>query len=250
MPESVIQVQNLLTKFGSQVIHNEVCLDVYRGEILGLVGGSGSGKSVLLNIILGLIRPAGGTIKVLGVDPFKSENYPKLIAKWGVLFQTGALFSSMTVGENIAAPMREIAKLPQNLIKELTYIKLAMVGLTPDTYEKYPSQLSGGMIKRVALARALALDPELLFLDEPTSGLDPISATAFDNLLKTLQRNFNLTVVMVTHDLYSLRANCDRIAVLVDKSIIVDTVEKIHRNPHPWIQEYFHGARGKSVFGS
>jgi len=250
MPEIVIQVQNLLTRFGSQVIHNGVCLDVYRGEILGLVGGSGTGKSVLLNTILGLNSPAGGTINVLGGNPFNLKDYQKLIAKWGVLFQTGALFSSMTVGENISVPMREIAKLPQNLIQELTHIKLTMVGLTPDTYKKYPSQLSGGMIKRVALARALALDPELLFLDEPTSGLDPISAAAFDNLLKTLQRNFNLTVVMVTHDLYSLRANCDRIAVLVDKSIIVDTVEKIHRNPHPWIQEYFHGARGKSVFRS
>lgn len=250
MSNSVIKIQNLLTKFGSQVIHNNVCLNVYRGEILGLVGGSGSGKSVLLNIILGLIRPVRGTINVLGINPFKEKDYQELIAKWGVLFQTGALFSSMTVGENIATPMREIAKLRQRLIKDLTYIKLDMVGLTPDTHEKYPSQLSGGMIKRVALARALALDPELLFLDEPTSGLDPISATGFDNLLKTLQRNLNLTVVMVTHDLDSLRTNCDRIAVLVDKSIIVDTVEKIHRNRHPWIQEYFHGPRGKNVFGS
>lgn len=249
MREVVVRVKNLLTRFGAQVIHDHLCLDVYRGEILGVVGGSGTGKTVLLNTILGLCRPAGGSVEVLGVNPFIPENYQKAVARWGVLFQTGALFSSMTVGENIAVPMREIAGLPQKLIRELVYLRLSMVGLAPETYNKYPSQLSGGMIKRVALARALAIDAELLFLDEPTSGLDPISAVTFDDLLKTLQRNFNLTVVMITHDLDSLRANCDRIAVLVDRHVIVDKVEKIHRNPHPWIQGYFHGRRGQNVFG-
>jgi phospholipid/cholesterol/gamma-HCH transport system ATP-binding protein len=248
MSDVVISIQNLSTKFGNHVIHDQLCLDIHQGEILGLVGGSGTGKSILLNTILGLQYPIDGTINVLGANPFIAEDYQKLTARWGVLFQTGALFSSMTAGENIEVPMREIARIPQRLLKELAYMRLAMVGLTPDTYEKYPSQLSGGMIKRVALARALAIDPELLFLDEPTSGLDPISAAAFDNLLKALQRNLNLTVVMITHDLDSLYANCDRIAVLVDKVVIVDTVKKIHHYPHPWIQEYFHGQRGQKVF--
>lgn len=247
--ETILRISNLVNRFGTQVVHDDLCLDVFCGEILGIVGGSGAGKSVLLNTILGLHRPNQGSITIFNVDCSCVSRPGHLESRWGVLFQSGALFSSMTVGGNIAVPMREIAHMPEDLIQEMIPVKLAMVGLDPETAFKLPEELSGGMVKRVALARALAIDAELLFLDEPTSGLDPISAAAFDKLIKTLQQTLNLTVVMITHDLDSLHAICDRIAILVDKKIIVDTTAKIQNNPHPWIQEYFKGERGQIVFG-
>lgn len=246
MNEAVIKIKSLYNQIGSQIIHENLNLEVMRGEVIGIVGGSGSGKTVLLNTILGLRQPQSGTIKVFDVDISGVNNHDSLKAHWGVLFQSGALFSSMTVGDNIKVPMREIAKTPSELQNEIVQLKLKMVGLDDSAINKLPSELSGGMIKRVALARALAIDAELLFLDEPTSGLDPISATAFDNLILDLKRNLGLTVVMITHDMDSLLNICDRIAVLVDKKIIVDKTENILKNPHPWIQEYFHGTRGNS----
>ncbi len=248
MTEIVVCIRDLTNQFGKQVIHDHLALDIYRGEILGIVGGSGTGKTVLLNTILGLRRPTSGSIKILDIDCCDSAAYRQLESRWGVLFQSGALFSSMTVGENIAVPMREIAHIPEALMPELISLKLSMVGLDPETMHKLPEELSGGMIKRASLARALAIDAELLFLDEPTSGLDPISAAAFDKLIKGLQQTLNLTVVMITHDLDSLHSVCDRIAVLVDKNIIVDDVKSIQDNPHPWIQSYFKGERGRMVF--
>ncbi len=247
--ETILQISNLVNRFGAQVIHDNLCLDVYRGEILGIVGGSGSGKSVLLNTILGLHTPNQGSITIFDINCPHVNRPQRIESRWGVLFQSGALFSSMTVGENIAVPMREIAGMPEDLIQKMIPVKLTMVGLATETAFKLPEELSGGMVKRAALARALAVDAELLFLDEPTSGLDPISAAAFDKLIKTLQRTLNLTVVMITHDLDTLHAICDRIAVLVDKKITVETTKNIQNNPHPWIQEYFKGERGKIVFG-
>lgn len=247
--EIILSIKNLVSRFDTQVVHDNLCLDVYCGEVLGIVGGSGSGKSILLNTILGLRRPNQGSITIFNIDCSYMNRSQRIESRWGVLFQSGALFSSMTVGENIAFPMREIAHMPEDLIEEMIPVKLMMVGLEPETAFKLPEELSGGMVKRAALARALAIDAELLFLDEPTSGLDPISAAAFDKLIKTLQQTLNLTVVMITHDLDSLHAICDRIAILVDKKIIVDTTEEIQNNPHPWIQEYFKGERGQIVFG-
>ncbi|MEN8235999.1 MAG: ATP-binding cassette domain-containing protein [Pseudomonadota bacterium] len=247
--EIILSIKNLVNRFGAQVVHDNLCLDVYRGEILGVVGGSGTGKSVLLNTILGLHQPNQGSITIFDVECSGLYRPQRIESRWGVLFQSGALFSSMTVGENIAVPMREIAHMSEDLIEEMIPVKLTMVGLDPETAFKLPEELSGGMVKRAALARALAIDAELLFLDEPTSGLDPIGATAFDKLIKALQQTLNLTVVMITHDLDSLHAICDRIAILVDKKIIVDSTAKIQTNPHPWIQEYFMGERGQIVFG-
>ncbi|MGB0935019.1 MAG: ABC transporter ATP-binding protein [Alphaproteobacteria bacterium] len=243
--ESVIKIRDLVTGFGNKTIHDHLDLDVKRGEILGVVGGSGSGKTVLVNTILNLLEPKQGSIRVFNMN----NTDPKLQSRWGVLFQSGALFSSLTVGENIEVPMREVAGISHRLAKELIALKLKMVGLEPDDANKYPAELSGGMIKRAALARCLALDAELLFLDEPTAGLDPISAAAFDNLLKTLQRNLNLTVVMITHDIDTLNTVCDRVGALVDKKMTVETLKDIKKNPHPWIQSYFHGTRGREVFG-
>ena len=247
MKEPAIIIQGLVTKFGKQVIHKDLDLTVNRGEIIGIVGGSGSGKTVLLNAILGLISPFKGHIEVLGINRLSYNAQKKLAHKWGVLFQTGALFSSMNVKENITVPMREILKLPEELSSELVSIKLNMVGLEQDAMYKMPSELSGGMVKRVALARALATDAELLFLDEPTAGLDPISAAAFDELIKRLQQNLNLTVVMITHDLDTIFNVCDRVAVLINKHVIVDKLDRIIKNPDPWIQEYFNGIRGKAL---
>jgi phospholipid/cholesterol/gamma-HCH transport system ATP-binding protein len=223
-----------------------------RGEVMGLVGGSGTGKSVLMRTILGLNIPKAGKIELLGKDISRMDAEARATTqtRCGVLFQDGALFSSLTVTENVQAPMREHLKLSQDLMDELAALKIAMVGLPPDAGPKYPSELSGGMRKRAGLARALALDPEVVFLDEPTAGLDPIGAAAFDSLIRDLQRSLGLTVVMVTHDLDSLIAICDRIAVLVDKKVRVGTMAELMQDPHPWIQEYFHGPRARAAFGA
>ncbi len=245
----VIRVRGLRTQFGPQVVHDNLDLDVRRGEVLGVVGGSGTGKSVLLKEIIGLIRPAAGSVQVFGTDITRlvGEERKRYMQKWGVLFQDGALFSSLTVGQNIQVPMKEYTDLPADLIDEITGVKIGMVGLPAFACSKYPSELSGGMRKRAGLARALALDPEIVFLDEPTAGLDPIGAAAFDQLIQNLQKSLNLTVFMVTHDLDSLGAICDRIAVLIDKQVIVDTMENLLKVDIPWIQEYFHGPRGRAA---
>jgi phospholipid/cholesterol/gamma-HCH transport system ATP-binding protein len=239
--EAVIRIRGLVNAFGDAVIHDHLDLDVHRGEVLGVVGGSGTGKSVLLRSIIGLNRPRSGSIKVFGQETAEgdSEDLRGLQLRWGVLFQEGALFSSQTVAQNIEVPMRRWADMSEPLMDELAAMKLALVGLPADAGAKYPSELSGGMKKRAGLARALALDPELLFLDEPTSGLDPISAAQFDDLVRNLQRSLGLTVFLVTHDLDSLRATCDRIAVLVKRKIKLGTIETLSRDPDPWIHDYF-----------
>ena len=247
----VIRVRGLRTQFGSQVVHDGLDLDVYQGEVIGVVGGSGTGKSVLLRAIVGLIRPAAGRIELFGVDTasLEPQELTALRSRYGVLFQDGALFSSLTVAENIQVAMREYLDLPQALMDELAALKVAMVGLPADAASKFPSELSGGMRKRAGLARALALDPEILFLDEPTAGLDPIGAAAFDQLIRDLQQSLGLTVFMVTHDLDSLAAICDRIAVLVDKKIKTGTMADHLRDDHPWIHAYFHGPRARVAIG-
>ncbi|MEX2618175.1 MAG: ABC transporter ATP-binding protein [Alphaproteobacteria bacterium] len=244
--DAVITVSGLRTQFGTAVIHDNLDLSVIRGEVLGVVGGSGTGKSVLLRTIVGLNRPRAGRIEMLGQDTREMTSLVQ--RRCGVLFQSGALFSSLTVAENIAVPMREHLRLPRQLMEELAALKIAMVGLPRDAGPKYPSELSGGMKKRAGLARALALDPAILFLDEPTAGLDPIGAAAFDNLIRELQQSLGLTVFMVTHDLDSLSAICDRVAVLVDKRVRLGTMAEHMRDPHPWIQEYFHGPRARAAF--
>ena len=247
--DPVIRVRGLVTRFGTQTIHDGLDLDVAGGEVLGIVGGSGTGKSVLLKEILGLIRPVAGSIELLGRDTgaLSQRERTGLQARTGVLFQNGALFSSMSVAENVMLPLKEHTSLPASLIAEVARVKIAMAGLPPDAGLKHPSQLSGGMVKRAGLARALALDPAILFLDEPTAGLDPIGASAFDTLIRGLQRSLGLTVFMVTHDLDSLTTICDRIAVLVDKKIRVGTLEQHLADPHPWIHDYFHGPRGRAA---
>jgi len=242
-------VRGLVTRFGNQTVHDGLDLDVRRGEVLGVVGGSGTGKSVLLRQIVGLERPAAGRIEVLGMDTARLSGRQRvaLQARWGVLFQDGALFSSMTVLENIQVPLREHSSLSRPMIEEIARVKVAMVGLPGDAGAKYPSQLSGGMRKRAGLARALAMDPEILFLDEPTAGLDPIGAAAFDQLIRNLQRSLGLTVFMVTHDLDSLYAICDRIAVLIDRKIVTGTIDSLLEDPHPWVKDYFHGPRGRAA---
>ncbi|SMH33201.1 ABC transporter ATP-binding protein [Azospirillum agricola] len=247
--QPVIRVRGLVTRFGPQTVHDGLDLDVRAGEVLGVVGGSGTGKSVLLKEIIGLIRPAAGTIELLGHDTadLSQRERTALQARTGVLFQNGALFSSMTVAENVMLPLKEHTDLPPPLIAEIARVKIAMAGLPPDAGAKHPSQLSGGMVKRAGLARALALDPAILFLDEPTAGLDPIGAAAFDSLIRGLQRSLGLTVFMVTHDLDSLTTICDRIAVLIDKKIRVGTLEEHLADPHPWIHDYFHGPRGRAA---
>lgn len=249
--DPVIRVRGLRTQFGTQVIHDGLDLDVERGEVLGVVGGSGTGKSVLLRAIIGLIRQTAGTIEVLGHDTAKLDRAEAamLRQRWGVLFQDGALFSSLTVAENVQVPMKERGDLPEALRAELARIKINLVGLPTDAGRKYPSELSGGMRKRAGLARALALDPEIVFLDEPTAGLDPIGAAAFDELIRNLQKSLGLTVFMVTHDLDSLSAICDRIAVLIDRKIVVGTLDDHLANPHPWLQAYFRGPRARAALG-
>lgn len=244
----VISVRDLVVGFGQHVVLDRVNLDVYRGEVLGFVGGSGAGKSVLLRTIIGLLPKREGTIKVLGydLDAIGDAEQQAIQRRWGVLFQQGALFSSLTVRDNLQFPLREYLALPQRLLDEMAVAKLEMVGLDASVLEKFPSELSGGMTKRVALARALSLDPELLFLDEPTSGLDPIGAADFDTLIATLQRTLGLTVFMVTHDLDSLHTVCDRIAVLADgKVIATGTMDTMLASSHPWLRSYFHGKRSR-----
>jgi len=246
----VISVRGLKTAFGPQVVHDNLDLDVRKGEIIGVVGGSGSGKSVLLRSIIRLIQPVAGEISVLGKDirTLNESGFRALSMRWGVLFQDGALFSSLTVAQNIQAPIREHLNLPQDLQDQIAAYKISMVGLPPEAGAKYPSELSGGMRKRAGLARALALDPEILFLDEPTAGLDPIGAAAFDKLIRRLRDALGLTVFLVTHDLDTLHAVCDRIAVLAEKRVIVvGTMEDMLREDHPWVREYFTGPRARAA---
>jgi len=252
MPEDsapIIRIAGLVTRFGPQTVHDGVDLAVRRGEILGIVGGSGTGKSVLMRCIIGLVRPAAGTIEVFGQDigGLNEAGWRALRRRWGVLFQDGALFSSLTVGQNVEVPLKEHSRLPPALRRDIADLKISLVGLPPEAANKYPAELSGGMRKRAGLARALALDPEIVFLDEPTAGLDPIGAAAFDDLIGRLQRSLGLTVVMVTHDLDSLYAICDRIAVLIDKRVKVGTIESLMREDNAWIQDYFTGPRGRAA---
>lgn len=248
--EVAISVRDVTVGFGPKIVLDGLSLDVYRGEVLGFVGGSGTGKSVLTRTILNLIPKRGGRIEVFGrdLDKLRREDRQALERRWGVLFQHGALFSGLTVRQNIQAPMREYLKLSQELMDELAMLKLDLVGLARDAADKYPSELSGGMVKRAALARALALDPEILFLDEPTSGLDPIGAADFDDLIATLQKTLGLTVYMVTHDLDSLYAICDRIAALAEgKVVAAGTIHDMLASEHPWVRSYFHGKRSRAA---
>jgi phospholipid/cholesterol/gamma-HCH transport system ATP-binding protein len=245
--EIVIKVRDLVVGFGEQTVLDHLSLDVRGGEILGLVGGSGSGKSVLLRTLIGLLPKRHGSIEVLGVDLDRASEQERraLERRWGVLFQQGALFSSLTVRQNVQFPMRENLAISQRLMDEMALAKLEMVGLTLQDADKYPSELSGGMTKRVALARALALDPEIVFLDEPTSGLDPISAGDFDELIRTLQKTLEITVFMVTHDLESLYTACDRIAALADGKVVAEgPMQVMLECDHPWVRTYFQGKRG------
>jgi len=246
----VIRVSHLSNSFGAQTVHKDVDLDVRRGEIIGVVGGSGTGKSVLMRSIIGLQTPGGGTIEVLGRDvaTLSDDEAKDLRRRWGVLFQNGALFSSLTVAENIEAPLREFFTLDQALMDEIASYKISMVGLPQLAGSKFPSELSGGMRKRAGLARALALDPDLLFLDEPTAGLDPIGAAAFDELIKLMRDAMGLTVFLITHDLDTLYAICDRVAVLGDGVMLkVGTIPELIAFDHPWVREYFSGPRGRAA---
>jgi len=249
--ELAIRVRGLDNRFGSQVVHEGLDIDVRRGEICGVVGGSGTGKSVLMRAILGLRKPQAGRIEVLGVDALAYDKTARLQIERnsGVLYQGGALFSSLTVLENVQVPLKEhYPELPDDLVHELATLKIRLAGLGEDAAPKLPSQLSGGMRKRAALARALALDPALLFLDEPTAGLDPIGAAAFDELIKGLQHSLGLTVFLITHDLDTLYAICDRVAVLADRKVLVNApIAEVERFDHPWVQEYFHGPRGRAA---
>jgi phospholipid/cholesterol/gamma-HCH transport system ATP-binding protein len=248
--EPVIKVRGLENRFGEQVVHQGLDLDVMPGEILGVVGGSGSGKSVLMRSIIGLQTPSAGQIEVLGrpIEANVATEDRELTRRWGILFQGGALFSGLTVAENIQVPLKEYFSLSTKLMDEIAAYKVAMVGLPPDAAPKYPAQLSGGMTKRAALARALALDPRLVFLDEPTAGLDPIAAQGFDTLIRTLAETMGLTVFLITHDLDTLHAICDRVAVIADKKIIAcGTIAELVQVDHPWIREYFAGPRGRAA---
>lgn len=245
----IIQIRDLVVAFGDRTILDHVAVDVNRGEIFGLVGGSGSGKSVLLRTIIGLVPARQGTIEVLGtcLTSANEEERRAINRRWGVLFQQGALFSSLSVIENVQFPMREYLNLSPPMLEGIARVKLEMVGLKAADHDKLPSELSGGMTKRAALARALAMDPELVFLDEPTSGLDPISAGEFDSLIKTLQRTLGITVFMITHDLESLYTVCDRVGVIADGKIVASgTMDHILASPHPWVRSYFRGRRASA----
>jgi len=246
----LISVRGLRTQFGDHVVHDNLDLDVYRGEILGVVGGSGTGKTVMMNAILGLLQPKAGDIRLNGrlFDEMSAAERRRVDSRWGVLFQNGALFTSLNVLENVMAPLREHVDMPVSLMEEIAGMKIGLAGLKPEDATRFPAELSGGMRKRVALARALAMDPEILFLDEPTAGLDPIGAAAFDSLVLELSRALGLTIMMITHDLDSLYAICDRVAVLADKRVeAVAPLRELLDHPHPWIQEYFHGPRGRAA---
>jgi phospholipid/cholesterol/gamma-HCH transport system ATP-binding protein len=248
--ELAIRVRDLAVGFGGVTVIDQLSLDVFRGEILGVVGGSGTGKSVLLRTIIGLLPKRRGLIEVFGVDLGRAGDKARQRTerRCGVLFQEGALFSSLTVRQNVQFPMREYLKLSDRLLGEVAMAKLEMVGLTPDVGDKFPADLSGGMTKRVALARALALDPEIVFLDEPTSGLDPIGAGEFDELIRTLQRTLGLTVFMVTHDLDTLHSVCDRIAALAEGRVIASgPIATMLASEHPWLKAYFRGKRARVV---
>lgn len=248
--EDVIQVRNLVNRFGAQTVHEHLDLDVRRGEILGVVGGSGTGKSVLLRSIVGLRRPTSGQVHVFGQDllSLPPEKRSQLERRFGVLFQNGALFSSLNIVENVAMPLIEHGGLARPDAQTLAGVKLALAGLPAGAETKYPSELSGGMVKRAALARSLALDPEILFLDEPTAGLDPISAAAFDQLILTLRDALGLTVFLVTHDLDTLYTICDRVAVLSQKKVlVVGPLDEVAQYNDPWVQSYFHGPRGRAA---
>jgi phospholipid/cholesterol/gamma-HCH transport system ATP-binding protein len=247
----IIRVRGLSNSFGEQIVHENLDLDMRRGEILGVVGGSGTGKSVLMRSIIGLQTPVAGDVQVFDESTLDREEVDALDIRkrWGVLFQGGALFSTLTVAENVQVPLREFyPEMSQALMDEIAAYKVVMTGLPPEAGPKFPAELSGGMKKRAGLARALALDPELLFLDEPTAGLDPIGAAAFDELTKSLQKTMGLTVFLITHDLDTLYAICDRVAVLADKRVIaVGTIDELLALDHPWIQEYFNGPRGRAA---
>jgi phospholipid/cholesterol/gamma-HCH transport system ATP-binding protein len=246
--EPVVQVQGLVNRFGTQVVHDGLDMEVNPDEVFGIVGGSGSGKSVLLRSVLGLQRPQAGVVKIFGHDitQMNESQLREVKARYGVSFQAGALYSGLTVLQNVQLPMLEHLELGTMALNDLAMLKIRLVGLPADAGAKYPAQLSGGMIKRAALARALALDPSLLFLDEPTSGLDPISAAAFDELVLYLQKQLKLTIIMITHDLDSIFRTCNRVGVIVDRRMISDTLKGIVDNPNPWIQEYFHGERARA----
>ncbi len=245
-PTPIIQVRGLVTRIGRQTIHDGLDLSVRRGEVLGVVGASGSGKSVLLRAIVGLQPPTDGEIRVFdkSLNRIRAPERRQIEERWGVLFQDGALFSSLTVAQNVEVPLREHLMLPVDLMEAIASLKIGLAGLPPSAGRMFPSELSGGMRKRAGLARALAMDPEILFLDEPTAGLDPVAAAAFDQLIRRLQQSLGLTVFMVTHDLDSLYSICDRIAVLADRKVVaVGDVETMLRHEHPWIRSYFHGPR-------
>jgi phospholipid/cholesterol/gamma-HCH transport system ATP-binding protein len=245
MAEPLIEVRGLVNRFGRQIVHDGLDMTVYRGEVFGIVGGSGAGKSVLLRSILGLQRPQAGEVLMHGRDltQLTVKQLKEIKATYGVTFQQGALFSSLTVLQNVQLPMIEHLQLSPRALEELGLLKIRLVGLPDEAARKYPAQLSGGMIKRAALARALALDPALLMLDEPTAGLDPISAAAFDALLMDLREQLGLTVIMITHDLDTIFRTCNRVGVIIDRKMTSDTLANITNNPHPWIQAYFHGER-------
>ncbi len=247
--DPIIRVHGLVSRFGAQVVHDGLDLEVRPNEIFGVVGGSGAGKTVLLRAILGLRQPQGGSVEMYGRDVGRLSRPERLamVRSYGVTFQNGALISSLNVAQNIQLPLREYFSMPEDALDELAQLNLKLVGLPPDAARKYPAQLSGGMVKRAALARALSMEPKLLFLDEPTSGLDPISAAAFDELLLNLHSQLKLTVVMITHDLDTLFRTCSRVGVIVDRRMVTDTLAGIVQNPHPWIHEYFHGPRARAA---
>ena len=247
--QPVIRVSGVVNRFGHQLVHDGVDLEVMPGEVFGIVGGSGSGKSVLLRTMLGLQVPVSGSVeiegrRVTGVSPRELLDVKR---RYGVTFQHGALFTALTVAQNVELPLAEYYDVSEETLRDLAELRIRMVGLPLEAADKFPAQLSGGMTKRAALARALALDPALLFLDEPTSGLDPISAAAFDRLVLYLQKSLRLTVVMITHDLDTIYRTCNRVGVIVDRKLISGTLDEIVRHEHPWIREYFHGERGRTI---
>jgi phospholipid/cholesterol/gamma-HCH transport system ATP-binding protein len=250
--DPVLDVQGLVNRFGTQLVHDGLNMQVARDEVFGIVGGSGAGKSVLLRTILGLQRPQAGVVRIGGSDitQMSAPQLRAVKARYGVSFQEGALYSGLTVLQNVQLPMIEHLQLTAAARDELALLKVRLVGLPADAAGKYPAQLSGGMVKRAALARALALDPSLLFLDEPTSGLDPVSAAAFDELVLYLQQHLRLTMVMITHDLDTIFRTCNRVGVIVDGRMESDTLERIVDHPHPWIQAYFHGERARERLGA